>query len=133
MTAIAEQDLTQVDLGDLALWADGPRMSSSRAFAARPRSIGARLADHPGESGFWSITRAEDLRGVSLDWETYSSELGGVLVLDDFGIPLEAQRQQMISDGPARATIGSRRCFSAGSRPHGSPSTRRGSGQSSTG
>ena len=39
---------------------------------------------------------------MSLDWKTFSSEVGGILVLDDFGIPLEAQRQQMISMDPPR-------------------------------
>ncbi len=102
MTAIAEQDLTQVDLGDLALWADGPPHELFTRLRREAPVHWSPLADHPGESGFWSITRAEDLRGVSLDWETYSSELGGVLVLDDFGIPLEAQRQQMISMDPPR-------------------------------
>ena len=60
------------------------------------------LGDYPEESGFWSLTRAADLRAVSLDWQTYSSYVGGIMVLDDFGIPLEAQQQQMISMDPPR-------------------------------
>ncbi len=102
MTAIAEQDLTQVDLGDLTLWADGPPHDLFTRLRREAPVHWSPLADHPEEAGFWSITRADDLRRVSLDWETYSSEVGGVLVLDDFGIPLEAQRQQMISMDPPR-------------------------------
>jgi cytochrome P450 len=102
VTATAEQDLAQVDLGDLALWADGPPHELFTRLRRETPVHWSPLTDHPGEDGFWSITRAEDLRQVSLDWETYSSEVGGVLVLDDFGIPLEAQRQQMISMDPPR-------------------------------
>jgi cytochrome P450 len=39
---------------------------------------------------------------VSLDWQTFSSYVGGIMVLDDFGIPLEGQQQQMISMDPPR-------------------------------
>jgi cytochrome P450 len=102
VTAIAEQDLTQVDLGDLALWADGPPHALFTRLRREAPVHWSPLADYPEEAGFGSITRAEDVREVSLDWETYSSEVGGVLVLDDFGIPLEAQRQQMISMDPPR-------------------------------
>ena len=39
---------------------------------------------------------------MSLDWQTFSSHVGGIMVLDDFGIPLEGQQQQMISMDPPR-------------------------------
>ena len=39
---------------------------------------------------------------MSLDWQTFSSYVGGIMVLDDFGIPLEGQQQQMISMDPPR-------------------------------
>jgi cytochrome P450 len=102
VTAIAEQDLAQIDLGDLGLWNEGPPHDLFTRLRREAPVHWSPLADYPTEDGFWSITRAEDLRRVSLDWETYSSEVGGVLVLDDFGIPLEAQRQQMISMDPPR-------------------------------
>ncbi len=102
MSVIAEQDLDRVDLGDLDLWAEGP---PHRLFTRLRREAPVHwspLASHPDEAGFWSITRAADVREISLDWRTFSSEVGGILVLDDFGIPLEAQRQQMISMDPPR-------------------------------
>src|ERR1043166_4345348 len=102
MTVIAEQDLGRLDLGDLTLWEHGP---PHEIFARLRRAAPVHwspLADNPEEAGFWSITRAADIREISLDHETFSSEVGGVLVLDDFGIPLEAQRQQMISMDPPR-------------------------------
>ena len=102
MTVIAEIDLDRVDLGDLEHWEDGPPHELFARLRREAPVHWSPLADHPGEAGFWSLTRADDVRNVSLDWETFSSHLGGVLVLDDFGIPLEAQQQQMISMDPPR-------------------------------
>ncbi len=102
MSAIAEQDLDRVDLGDLDLWADGPPHPLFMRLRRQAPVHWSPLASHPDEAGFWSITRAADVREISLDWQTFSSEVGGILVLDDFGIPLEAQRQQMISMDPPR-------------------------------
>jgi cytochrome P450 len=102
MTVIADQDLERIDLGDLALWEHGPPHDLFTRLRRDAPVHWSPLADHPDEGGFWSITRAADIREISLDWQTFSSEVGGVLVLDDFGIPLEAQQQQMISMDPPR-------------------------------
>ena len=102
MTVIAEQDLDRLDLGDLNLWEHGPPHEVFTRLRRETPVHWSPLAGHPGEAGFWSITRAADIRELSLDHKTFSSEVGGVLVLDDFGIPLEAQRQQMISMDPPR-------------------------------
>jgi cytochrome P450 len=102
MTVIAPRQLDQLDLGDLSLWEDGPPHDVFTRLRADAPVHWSPLGDHPGEAGFWSITRAADIRDISLDWRTYSSELGGIMVFDDFGIPLEAQRQQMISMDPPR-------------------------------
>jgi cholest-4-en-3-one 26-monooxygenase len=97
-----EMDLDQLDLGDLGLWEHGPPHDVFTRLRREAPAHWSPLADHPDEAGFWSLTRAADLRRVSLDWEGFSSHVGGVLVLDDFGIPLEAQQQQMISMDPPR-------------------------------
>jgi cytochrome P450 len=102
VSVIADQDLGQVDLGDLDLWADGPPHALFTRLRREAPLHWSELADYPEEAGFWSLTRAEDLRRVSLDWQTFSSYVGGIMVLDDFGIPLEGQRQQMISMDPPR-------------------------------
>ena len=98
----AQQDLDRIDLGDLELWDDGPPHDLFTRLRAEAPVHWSPLADYPEEAGFWSLTRAEDLRAVSLDWQTYSSYVGGIMVLDDFGIPLEGQQQQMISMDPPR-------------------------------
>jgi cytochrome P450 len=102
MNVIAEQPLDQIDVGNLDLWEDGPPHDLFARLRREAPVHWSPLAEYPHEGGFWSLTRAADIRAVSLDWQTYSSYVGGIMVLDDFGIPLEAQQQQMISMDPPR-------------------------------
>jgi cytochrome P450 len=102
MSVTSEQQLDRIDLGDLELWADGPPHELFTRLRREAPVHWSALGGYPEEGGFWSLTRAEDLRRVSLDWQTFSSYVGGIMVLDDFGIPLEAQQQQMISMDPPR-------------------------------
>ena len=102
MSVTVESDLDQIDLGNLELWEAGPPHDLFTRLRREAPVHWSPLGDYPEESGFWSLTRAADLRAVSLDWQTYSSSVGGIMVLDDFGIPLEAQQQQMISMDPPR-------------------------------
>jgi cholest-4-en-3-one 26-monooxygenase len=92
----------QVDLGDLELWANGPPHELFTRLRHEAPVHWSPLGSYSEEAGFWSLTKAADLRAVSLDWQTFSSYVGGIMVLDDFGIPLEAQQQQMISMDPPR-------------------------------
>jgi cholest-4-en-3-one 26-monooxygenase len=98
----AQMDLDRIDLGDLGYWEDGPPHDLFSRLRNEAPVHWSPLGDYADEGGFWSLTRAEEVRAVSLDWEAFSSFVGGVLVLDDFGIPLEAQQQQMISMDPPR-------------------------------
>jgi cholest-4-en-3-one 26-monooxygenase len=98
----AQLDLDRIDLGDLELWDDGPPHDLFTRLRNEAPVHWSPLEAYPHEAGFWSLTRAEDLRTASLDWETFSSYVGGIMVLDDFGIPLEGQQQQMISMDPPR-------------------------------
>lgn len=98
----AQLDLDRIDLGDLELWDDGPPHGLFTRLRNEAPVHWSPLEAYPHEAGFWSLTRAEDLRTASLDWETFSSYVGGIMVLDDFGIPLEGQQQQMISMDPPR-------------------------------
>jgi cholest-4-en-3-one 26-monooxygenase len=102
VSAVAELELRRVDLGDLDLWTDGPPHEIFSRLRREAPVHWSPLTEYPAEAGFWSLTCAEDLRKVSLDWETFSSYVGGIMVLDDFGIPLEGQQQQMISMDPPR-------------------------------
>jgi cytochrome P450 len=68
-------DLASVDLTDLGLWAGGPPY----ALFARMRSE-APVRWNPSADGvgFWSLTRAADIRQVNQDAETFSSARGGI-------------------------------------------------------
>ena len=60
-----------------------------------------RIEDFPGEAGFWSVTTAEDIHAVSRDWQTYSSELGGITAASGV-FPLELTRAMFIGMDPPK-------------------------------
>ena len=61
----------------------------------------SEIHEYPDEEGFWSVTRADDVREVSLDWQTFSSERGGVMGLTHV-FPLELQTSQFIAMDPPK-------------------------------
>lgn len=102
MSTVTEQDLESVDLADPALWEAGPPYE---LFARMQREAPVHFSPQrvaPDEGGFWSITRHEDVRAVTRDFRTFSSERRGILNVDDIGVPLDVQRLQMISMDPPR-------------------------------
>jgi cholest-4-en-3-one 26-monooxygenase len=60
------------------------------------------MPDFPGEPGFWSVTTADDVKTVSRDWETYSSEIGGFLAATESVIPLELSKAMFIGMDPPK-------------------------------
>jgi cytochrome P450 len=102
MSTSTHQDLTNIDLADPALWDDGvPYDVFAKLQREAPVHFSAQRSA-PGEGGFWSITRHEDVRAVTRDFKTFSSERRGILHVDDIGVPLDVQRMQMISMDPPR-------------------------------
>jgi cytochrome P450 len=102
MSTITEQDLSKVDLADPAVWDDGPPYE---LFARMQREPGIHFSEQrvaPDEGGFWSIVRYDDIRTVTRDHKTFSSERRGIFNVDDIGVPLDIQRLQMISMDPPR-------------------------------
>jgi cholest-4-en-3-one 26-monooxygenase len=59
------------------------------------------MSEFPGEDGFWSVTRADDIHAVSRDFRTYSSELGGVTATTRI-FPLELARAMFIGMDPPK-------------------------------
>jgi cytochrome P450 len=102
MTTLDQQDLDSVDLADPAVWDDGPPYD---LFARMQREAPVHFSPQrnlPDEGGFWSITRFDDVRAVSRDHRTFSSERRGIFHMDDVGVPLDIQRLQLISMDPPR-------------------------------
>src|SRR5438552_10666630 len=102
MNAITGPGLSSTDLADPALWDAGPPYELFARLQREAPVHFSRQAVAPDEGGFWSITRHEDVRAVTRDFKTFSSERRGILNVDDIGVPLDVQRLQMISMDPPR-------------------------------
>ena len=76
--ALDLSDLDALDVPEREHWQEGPPHAIFKELRARCPVHWSEIPEYPNEDGFWSLTRAEHVREVSLDWETYSSERGGV-------------------------------------------------------
>jgi cytochrome P450 len=94
-------DLDAVDVTDREHWEDGPPYEIFKELRGACPVHWSEINEYPNEEGFWSVTKAEDVREVSLDWETYSSERGGVTGLTH-AIPLELARGMFIAQDPPK-------------------------------
>jgi len=102
MTTVDLQDLDSVDLADPAVWDDGPPYDLFQRMQREAPVHFSAQRNLPDEGGFWSITRFDDVRAVSRDHRTFSSEKRGIFHMDDIGVPLDMQRLQLISMDPPR-------------------------------
>jgi cytochrome P450 len=100
---VEETPLDQLNVTERELWPDGPPYDLFKRLRNEcPVHWTERITEYPEEAGFWSVTRAEDVRTVSMDWQTYSSERGGVVALTDSIIPLELARSMFIGMDPPK-------------------------------
>ena len=94
-------DLEDVLVSDPERWRDGPPHELFRRLRSEcPVHWSAGIPEFPGEPGYWSVTRPEDIHTVSRDWRTYSSELGGITSVGVF--PLKLIRAMFIGTDPPR-------------------------------
>jgi cholest-4-en-3-one 26-monooxygenase len=94
-------EIEDVLVSELELWRDGPPHDLfGRLRAECPVHWSAGIPDYPGEPGYWSVTRPEDIHTVSRDWRSYSSELGGITSIGVF--PLKLIRSMFIGMDPPR-------------------------------
>ncbi len=61
-----------------------------------------KITEWPDEAGYWSVTKADDIHTVSKDWQTYSSERGGIAALTHSIMPLEIQQGMFIAMDPPK-------------------------------
>jgi cholest-4-en-3-one 26-monooxygenase len=95
-------DLDQLWVTERQHWLDGPPHELfTRLRGECPVHWTAGVSDYPGEAGYWSVTRAQDIHTVSRDWHTYSSELGGITAITD-AFPLELMRAMFIGMDPPK-------------------------------
>ncbi len=99
-------DRTSLDgvlVNERELWQDGPPHDLFRRLRAEcPVHWTERITEYPEEAGFWSVTTWDDIHAVSRDFETYSSERGGVTSLTEAIMPLELQRAMFIAQDPPK-------------------------------
>jgi cholest-4-en-3-one 26-monooxygenase len=101
MTA-TESELEREMLLEREHWTDGPPHALFRRLRHEcPVHWTSHITEFPEEGGFWSVTRAEDIHTVSRDWQTFSSELGGVTVISTV-VPIELLRAMFIGMDPPK-------------------------------
>ncbi|MDX6639705.1 MAG: hypothetical protein QOF12_716 [Solirubrobacteraceae bacterium] len=84
-------------------WLDGPPHELFKRMRAEcPVHWTPRITEYPEEAGFWSVTKADDVHAVSRDWETYSSEVGGITLLTNAIMPLELIQAMFIGMDPPK-------------------------------
>jgi cytochrome P450 len=95
-------DLEKMQVIERELWQDGPPYEVFKSMRGEcPVHWSEKISEFPHESGFWSITTADDVHTVSRDWETYSSERGGVTALN-VNFPIELIRAMFIGMDPPK-------------------------------
>ena len=100
--ATVGRDIESVELTERELWLDGPPQEAFKQMRSKcPVHWTESFEELPDEPGFWSVTTAEDIHTVSRDWQTYSSELGGIVVAAA-GFPIELARAMFIGMDPPK-------------------------------
>lgn len=98
----ADRNLDEVLVIDREEWPDGPPHELFRQMRGQcPVHWTPRVPEFPESAGFWSVTKADDIHAVSRDWQTYSSEKGGILAITA-GFPLELMRAMFIGMDPPK-------------------------------
>jgi len=83
-------------------WLDGPPHELFKRLRSEcPVHWSDRLDEYPEETGYWSVTTADDVHTVSRDWETYSSATG-VTVLTHAIMPVDLVRAMFIGMDPPK-------------------------------
>lgn len=101
--SIDQTPLEEVLVTEREQWLDGPPHELFRELRGKcPVHWTSRITEYPEEEGFWSVTRADDVHEVSRDWQTYSSELGGITALTNAIMPLELIQAMFIGMDPPK-------------------------------
>jgi cholest-4-en-3-one 26-monooxygenase len=100
--SIDQTPLEDVLVTERELWPDGPPHELFKEMRAKcPVHWTSEITEYPEEEGYWSITRADDVREVSLDWETYSSATG-ITALTSAIMPVELISAMFIGMDPPK-------------------------------
>jgi cytochrome P450 len=99
---VTGSDLAKVLVTDREHWKDGPPHELFQQLRNEcPVHWTGRITEFPREKGFWSVTTADDIHEVSRDWQTYSSEKGGITAATGV-FPLELVQAMFIGMDPPK-------------------------------
>ncbi|HUN79383.1 MAG TPA: cytochrome P450 [Solirubrobacteraceae bacterium] len=95
-------ELDEVLVTEEEHWIDGPPHELfGRLRRECPVHFTKSISEFPEEEGFWSVTLQDDIHTVSRDWQTYSSELGGITIVSAI-FPPELMRAMFIGMDPPK-------------------------------
>ena len=101
-STLSQEELEAIELTERPNWVDGPPHAIFKELRGRcPVHRTEVISEYPDEDGFWSLSKADLIRQVSLDHQTYSSERGGVTGLTH-AVPLELQQAMFIGMDPPK-------------------------------
>ena len=99
---VSEENLDEVLVIERERWPDGPPHELFKRMRSEcPVHWTSDVPEFPESAGFWSITTADDVHTVSRDWQTYSSEKGGIVAVTA-NFPLELMRAMFIGMDPPK-------------------------------
>ena len=97
-----ETDLERELVLERKHWVDGPPHELFKRMRGEcPVHWTSEVTEFPKAGGFWSVTTADDVHEVSRDWQTYSSELGGITAITEV-FPIELARAMFIGMDPPK-------------------------------
>jgi len=100
--SIDQTPLEEVLVTEREHWPDGPPLDLFKEMRSRcPVHWTSKITEYPEEDGYWSVTTADDVRAVSLDWETYSSATG-ITALTNAIMPVELISAMFIGMDPPK-------------------------------
>jgi cytochrome P450 len=83
-------------------WPEGPPHGLFKQLRREcPVHWTSEITEFPESAGYWSVTTADDVHEVSRDWQTYSSERGGITAVTAI-FPLELMRAMFIGMDPPK-------------------------------
>ncbi len=85
-------------------------------FALLRREAPVFWHEHPNAQGFWAITKHADVKAISKDVATFSTEVGSAFILDQDPMALEFHRMTLLQMDPPKHNR-YRRLVSAGFTP----------------
>jgi cholest-4-en-3-one 26-monooxygenase len=100
--APTDTDLERTLVVERESWAHGPPHELFKRLRSEcPVHWTSHIPEYPDEAGYWSLTKADDIHAVSRDWETYSSERGGITLATGV-FPVELVQAMFIGMDPPK-------------------------------